>query len=392
LKIFAYNDFILKRNKGKIYADDSHILFIKATCETHFDQFQLGSRCIETPETGHYFFTERDNQVLVFPFYSSVSQFFKKPSLFSRSKGLLKSAVAHFDVFWVTWPHPISFLILLMIGKKKPVVLFMRQNLEALIQVRYSGIQKWAGLSFTKFLYWYAEKFHANALLVTIGDEMYERFKGKFIHSSYISDSIVSERVRMPARPMDFVKIKLLFVGRLEPEKGLPDLFRAIQLLNKTNDTELTIVGEGDQKDHLVELRAQLNLKSKIKFAGYKPFGEDLFELYRSHHFLMISSYSEGLPKIINEARAFALPIITTKVGGIAKALQHEKTCLFVSPGKPEELSQAVLRLFGDPALYQSISANLSKEFSNNSLEYWSKTFADLLYHYSTKEYMESGK
>jgi glycosyltransferase involved in cell wall biosynthesis len=392
LKIFAYNDFILKENKGKIYADDSHILFIKATCETHFDQFQLGSRCVESMETGHYFFTDKDNQVLVFPFYSSVSQFFTKPSLFSRSKDLLKSAVAHFDIFWVTWPHPISFLILLMIGKKKPVVLFMRQNLEALIQVRYSGIQKWAGLSFTKFLYWYAEKFHTNALLVTVGDEMYERFKGKFIHSSYISDSIVSERVRISSRKMNFEKIKLLFVGRLEPEKGLPDLFRAVQLLNKTNDTELTVVGEGDQKDQLVKLREKLNLKSKIKFAGYKPFGEELFDLYKNHHFLMISSYSEGLPKIINEARAFALPIISTKVGGISKALHHEKTCLFVSPGKPDELSRAVIRLFGDSALYQSISTNLSEEFSDNSLEYWSKNFADLLRYYSTKEYAESGK
>ncbi|MEB2779609.1 glycosyltransferase family 4 protein [Algoriphagus sp. C2-6-M1] len=392
MKIFAYNDFILKKNKGKIYADDSHILFIKATCKTYFDESQLGSRCIETEESGHYFFTEKREEVLVFPFYSSVSEFLKKPSLFSRSKELLQSAVTHFDVFWVTWPHPISFLILLLIGRKKPVVLFMRQNLEALIQVRYSGIQKWAGLSFTKFLYWYAEKFHANALLITVGDEMYERFNGKFIHSSYISDSIVSEQVRMSSREMDFEKIKLLFVGRLEPEKGLPDLFRAVQLLNKTNNTELTIVGEGDQKDQLINLREELNLHSKIKFTGYKPFGEELFELYRNHHFLMISSYSEGLPKIINEARAFALPVISTKVGGIAKALQHEKTCLFVSPGKPEELSRAVVRLIGDPTLYHSISANLSDEFSGNSLEYWSKIFADLVHDYCNLEYAESRK
>ncbi|WP_425639510.1 glycosyltransferase family 4 protein [Algoriphagus yeomjeoni] len=387
MKIFAYNDFILKKNKGKIYADDSHILFIKATCETYFEQFQLGSRCIEAPEKGHYFFTDQENQILVFPFYSSVSQFFKKPGLLSRSKELLKSAVSYYDVFWLTWPHPISFLVLLLVGRKKPVVLFVRQNLEALIHVRYSGINRFVGKKFTQFLYAYAKRYHKNALIVSVGDEMYNHFKPLFPNNFYVSDSIVSEKLQLPARKEFNNDVKLLFVGRLEPEKGLFDLVKAIQLINQSVQVSLTIVGEGGIEEELRAFVDQLELAHCVRFAGYQAFGESLFELYRSHDIMMISSYSEGLPKIINEARAFAMPIVSTKVGGIAKELQEGETCLFVPPGKPELLAAAVVFLLHNPKVYQTISQNLHDQFMSNSLEYWSGRFATLVKDYASKNF-----
>ncbi|WP_339753885.1 glycosyltransferase family 4 protein [Algoriphagus aquimarinus] len=387
MKIFAYNDFILKKNKDKIYADDSHILFIKATCETYFDEFQLGSRCIETDEPGHYFFTDKKEEVLVFPFYSSVSQFFKKPSLLSRSKALLKSAVGHYDVFWLTWPHPISFLVLMLVGRKKPVVLFVRQNLEALIHVRYSGINRFVGKKFTQFLYTYARLFHKNALIVSVGDEMYNYFKPVYKNNFYVSDSIVSEKLQLPARKEFNKDVKLLFVGRLEPEKGLFDLVNAVKLVNESIPVSLTIVGEGGVGEELRAFVEELNVSHCVKFAGYQAFGESLFELYRSHDIMVISSYSEGLPKIINEARAFAMPIVSTKVGGIAKELQEGETCLFVPPGKPELLAAAVVFLLHNPKVYQRISQNLHDQFSSNSLEYWSGRFAALVKDYASKNF-----
>lgn len=56
MKIFAYNDFILKKKNTSIYADDSHILFIKATCQDHFESFKLGSRLSPESSEGFYFF------------------------------------------------------------------------------------------------------------------------------------------------------------------------------------------------------------------------------------------------------------------------------------------------------------------------------------------------
>lgn len=380
MKIFAYNDFILKRNEKTVYSDDSHILFIKATCQNHFEDFKLGSRVSLESSKGHYFFSDQSKHLLELPFYRSVSDFLKRPSLFWKSYKLLKIQLQDFDLLWLTWPHPISFLILWMFGSKKTVVLFVRQNLEALIRVRYCGIQKTMGVLFTRMVYRYAAFFHPNAILVTVGEEMYRKLSPDFVFSTYISDSIVPEEYAGKARiGRHFDEIKLLFVGRLEPEKGLDVLIKAVKLISEQKNVKLSIIGEGVSRDDATDLVNRLGLNDQISFKGYVAFGEDLFDAYKAHDLLMISSYSEGLPKIINEARAFALPVVSTQVGGIANELRNEETCLFVRPGDPEQLAEAALRLTTDKDLYTLISKNLSEEFLKNSLQYWSKTFADFV-------------
>lgn len=380
MKIFAYNDFILLKEDQRIYADDSHILFIKSTCESHFEDYCLGSRISPQAGKGYYFFTDQKNHVLELPFYSSVSDFLKNPSLLFKAYFQLKNQVDKFDIFWITWPHPISFLILLLVGSKKPVVLFVRQNLEALIKVRYSGIKMSLGVTFTRFVYWYASSFRSNAKLVTVGKEMFEKLSPDFANSKYISDSIVSEQYALKNRVYNVGDtLKLLFIGRLEPEKGLLDLINSVNLINKEIPVTLSIVGEGISKTEAESLVEKLGLENRITFLGYVPFGENLFKIYNSHDILMISSYSEGLPKIINEARAFSIPVISTKVGGIADELNHEETCLFVSPGKPQQLADAAIRLYSDKTLYNLICKNLGEEFQRNSLQYWSREFAEFV-------------
>jgi glycosyltransferase involved in cell wall biosynthesis len=387
MKIFAYNDFILKEYEGGVYADDSHIIFIKHTAEKYFDDYKLGSRCEPSDSPGYYFFTSEQAKLLRFPFYGSVSEFFTKPGLLSAARKILRPITSSYDVFWLTWPHPISFLVLTLVGKKKPVVLFVRQNLEALIEVRYSGINRFVGKKFTQFLYAYARRFHKNAMIVSVGDEMYNYFKPAFRNNAYISDSIVSEKLQLPPRKEFSKAVKLLFVGRLEPEKGLFDLVKAVKLINESIEVSLTIVGEGGVGEELRAFVSKLNLSHCVKFAGYQPFGERLFELYRSHDVMVISSYSEGLPKIINEARAFAMPIVSTKVGGIAKELKEDETCLFVPPGNPKMLAAAVVFLLHNPKVYQRLSQNLHDQFSSNSLEYWSGRFAELVKDYASKNF-----
>lgn len=380
MKIFAYNDFILKRKEDNIYSDDSHILFIKATCQNHFDDFKLGSRVALEPAKGFYFFSDQPDHLLELPYYSSVADFLKRPSLFLKSYKLFKNELQKFDLFWLTWPHPISFLIVWMFGSKKPMVLFVRQNLEELIKVRYQGVQRTLGIMFTRLVYRYASFFHPNAILVTVGEEMYRKLSPDFVNSTFVSDSIVPEEfASKPREGKLFDHVKLLFVGRLEPEKGLEVLIQAVKLISVQKSVSLSIIGDGISKVEASNLVTKLGLRNQITFVGYVPFGEDLFEAYKSHDLLMISSYSEGLPKILNEARAFALPVVSTQVGGIANELSHEETCLFVNPGDPKQLAEAAIRLTSDPELYSRISRNLSKEFEKNSLQYWSKTFADFV-------------
>lgn len=381
MRIFAYNDFILKKFRRVIYGDDSHVLFIKHTVRSFFTESILGSRVRESEESGFYEYTSNEEDVLALPDYESVSEFLKKPSLFTEANEKLSERINDFDVFWLTWPHPISFLILWKVGKKKERVLFIRQNLEELIKVRYQGLGKFAGLLFTRFMYAYARVFHRDAIIVTVGEEMYHRMKKTFPKVFFISDCIVPQQFSIPAREALRLKKKLIFVGRLEPEKGLFVLLKAFQkLIDQDSDFQLTIVGDGVCMEDLKLEIANNQLEKYVHLEGYVPFGEKLFELYKSHDIMVVSSFSEGLPKIINEARAFSLPIVSTEVGGIANELKDQKTCLFVPPNNSDELASSIFKLANSPSLYQEISLNLHKEFETNSLEYWSKNFSEIIY------------
>ncbi|MDX5337602.1 MAG: glycosyltransferase family 4 protein [Cyclobacteriaceae bacterium] len=379
MKIFAYNDFILKKYESNIYGDDSHVLFIDHTGTQYFEKYLLGSRVKNSPQKGYYLVKDGSEKILPLPNYSSVSDFLKRPGLFGEARKILKPKIYHFDVFWLTWPHPISFLILLLIGKDKPKVLFIRQNLEALIQVRYSGIQRKIGLLFTRLMYAYAKRFHPQALIVTVGEEMYKIMQGQFQKVHFISDCIVPSEVAQAPRKFPEEKLKLIFVGRLEAEKGIPVLLHAIKILREKFPLQLTLVGEGACQNEIDQIIAAESLAEEVVLVGYVPFGEQLFELYKSHHLMVISSYSEGLPKIINEARAFALPIVSTEVGGIAKELKNENTVIFSPPGDSLLLAQGIEKIWTDKLLYEKISRNLSEEFKTNSLEYWSGKFASLV-------------
>lgn len=381
MRIFAYNDFILKKFKGVIYGDDSHVLFIKHTVQSFFSKSILGSRVREFDEPGFYEYTSNEEEVLALPDYNSVSEFLRRPSLFKEANEKLSKRIDDFDVFWLTWPHPVSFLILWKVGKKKKRVLFVRQNLEELIKVRYKGIGKYAGLLFTRFMYTFARVFHRDAIVVTVGDEMFHRMRKTFPKVFFISDCIVPKQFSIAPRVYSQFAKKLIFVGRLEPEKGLFILLEAFQkMIEKDPEFQLTIVGDGVCMDDLKLEIANKNLEKYVHLEGYVPFGGKLFELYKSHDIMVISSFSEGLPKIINEARAFSLPIVSTKVGGIANELKDQKTCLFVPPNNPDELASSIFKLASMPSLYEEISINLNKEFQVNSLEYWSENFSEIIY------------
>lgn len=387
MKIFAYNDFILKKFRNKVYGDDSHVLFISYTGKTFFEDYLLGSRLRNSSESGYYEIQNGEKHILALPNYNSVSDFLRSPGIFLQARKILKKRLKEFDVFWLTWPHPISFLILSMIGVRKPVVLFVRQNLEELIKVRYSGINKLAGLYFTRILYRYAKRFHSNALVVSVGEEMFNKMKTDFERSYFISDCIVPQEVSIQPRSAPNDTFKLIFVGRLEPEKGLLVLLEAIIVLRKAGlDLNLTIVGEGQSRRDLEERIEKDLMGDFVKLKGYVPFGQDLFELYTRHDLMVISSFSEGLPKIINEARAFALPIVSTRVGGIAKELKDNETVVFVEPGQSESLANGIKTLLQSPDLYVRLSNNLSEEFKTNSLEYWSGKFAEIVKNYVTNE------
>ena len=144
---------------------------------------------------------------------------------------------------------------------------------------------------------------------------------------------------------------RLLFVGRIAPQKALPRLLHAIALMHEPVDA--AIVGDGEDSASVQNLASELAL-TNVRFVGTQ-LGEDLVRWYQwADVFVLPSEKEGGMSLVVMEAMASGLPVVATDVQGTGEALAG--TGLLTSPD-PESLAAALDRVADDPALRAELAA-----------------------------------
>jgi glycosyltransferase involved in cell wall biosynthesis len=158
--------------------------------------------------------------------------------------------------------------------------------------------------------------------------------------------------------------VKLLFVGRLSPEKGCEVLIKAMKLL-APDDFKLTIVGDGVERQALEKLTQELSLQELVSFVGFQ---NTVSTYMAASTALVMPSYREGLPLTLIEATATGLPVVASNVGGIPDLVQDGKNGYLVSPGSAELLSKALNELRSNYKILKAeserIKVNVVKRYS----------------------------
>lgn len=138
----------------------------------------------------------------------------------------------------------------------------------------------------------------------------------------------------------------LLFVGRLEPVKGLDDLLAAFgEVQGRLGDARLVIVGEGTLRD---EVEGASRANPAIIAAG-RLAGEDLWATYCASDVLVLPSLFEPWGLVVNEAMAFGLPVVVSEEVGCGDDLVRDgQEGIVVRAGDRLQLAAALLALAGD--------------------------------------------
>ena len=133
----------------------------------------------------------------------------------------------------------------------------------------------------------------------------------------------------------------ILFLGRLNNDKGLFDLVNALTLIKHDYPSlRLEICGDGDASK-LIDLISKLNLKENINFNGWIS-GDLKVKLLQKATIYVLPSYFEGLPMGVLEAMSYGLPVIASDVGGIPDIVKSGNNGLLIKPGDIQGLSQAI--------------------------------------------------
>ena len=122
----------------------------------------------------------------------------------------------------------------------------------------------------------------------------------------------------------------LLYLGDLEPWKGVGSLIKWIRKMNETHSQEVAIrfVGQGSYMQNLLNLEENLRKSDNglsLEILGPKKH-EEIPHILQNSSALILPSYWEGMPTVLLEAMACGVPTISTRVGDVPRLIEHGKT------------------------------------------------------------------
>ena len=145
--------------------------------------------------------------------------------------------------------------------------------------------------------------------------------------------------------------LRLLSVGRLAQVKGHGVLLEALaEMRARGSSATAAIVGDGPKRADIEQLARRLGLAGAVTFTG--PVGQDEIDRhYEEADVLVVASFAEGIPVVLMEAMAHRLPVVATRVMGVAELVRDGENGLLVRPGRADQLAAALERLAADPEL-----------------------------------------
>lgn len=170
------------------------------------------------------------------------------------------------------------------------------------------------------------------------------------IHSS-VDTAMIRPAEAEPSR----TPFRILYVGALEPKKGVEFLLDALALVGgDLGDWQCDLIGGGPSAAALQAQAVRLGLGERVRFAGVQPF-ETVAAAYETASVCVAPSIigpdgrQEGIPNVMIEALAYARPAITTRISGIPELIEDGVTGLLVPPGDAAALGSALRRVYDDP-------------------------------------------
>ena len=283
-------------------------------------ELKLFARRTKVKKKNKIFFFEiiLSNNIFVFLFNIIFSLRYKKNSTY------LIISITPYTFF--------SYLILFLFTKN--IFLYLRSD----------GFKEYSSIFGDKWIFLYSFMFYIFTRKVKIISCTSALSKGKpfhFIQPSEIdNDWILNRNFQINST------IKILYIGRLKIEKGI---FNLIDLLNNIDDSNINLSIVGGKLD------LTKNLNKRINFLDYVSEKKELINLYDTHDILILPSYTEAHPKVLDEALSRLKPVIIFED---IKHIINGRLGVFSSERDPRKLKETIYSVINH---YQEIRKDIKK-------------------------------
>jgi glycosyltransferase involved in cell wall biosynthesis len=246
-----------------------------------------------------------------------------------------------------------------LIGKlyRKKIFVSLQSDMTLMLEndesTKLTGIMKVGLFLWLRIYLWFERRIISSTLSFPQGCRLVEKYcKSDNLAIPWISTALHDSDIVLELREKmikDEQVIKLLNVGRLTTPKQQVDLIEMLHILNQDGENQfhLTIIGKKEPRIYgmLLFLIEKYDLKQYVDIIPPVAHGRELWEVFRNSHIFVFSSIWEGTPKVLLEAMARSIPIVSTNVGGIPSVITDQKNGLLCTPKNPRELAKSVQKL-----------------------------------------------
>ncbi len=252
--------------------------------------------------------------------------------MLSRGALALRSAAAEFspDVIHAHWWFPAGLLALGSLSSR-PLVTTMHGS-----DVRLARRSAWAPLLFRRVM---AKSAAVTAVSSYLAGEAQAMCPGLRVG---VEPMPVDASLFSPG-DLERSHDRLLFVGRLNKQKGIALLLQA--LATSKSGASLDVVGEGDDLAILQATARSIGIAERVRWLGAKP-QEQLVPLYRTAAAVVIPSEDEGLGLVAVEAQLCEAPVVAFRSGGLVDVIADGETGVLTPPRDVAALAAAIDGLF----------------------------------------------
>ena len=328
----------------------------------YFDEIVLSVPVFATPPASGSRLRSANVRLAPLPYFPGPRQFYPVlPAVHQR----LREFVRQCDVIHLRVPTPAAiFAFRLARAANKPVFLLVVGDYKALLpHLGYRGVKKLLFGAYVAFEEWALRHMTTRALTFANGAalrEKHEQHGATVIETKTTTLSladIASREDTCGSGP-----VKCLTVSRIDPRKGLRVLPAAIaSLAAQGRDVTIDIVGPtigqlGDtERDAIAAEARRLGVEDRVRLRGAIPL-DQLMPLYQEYDvFVLPTQPGEGIPRVLLEAMAAGLPIVTTGVSGIRSLVRHGENGVLIAESSAEAIATALAQIISDAALRRRI-------------------------------------
>lgn len=330
----------------------------------------------------------QNNSVIELPGWNSVISYLKCYFRSGKTRKLLKqkivSVVGTHDVIWIRQPSLLGLKLAKEgIKQNKKVIFHIAGDINnAWKNEKYKGLSRAFAFFLSKYMHARIKKLAGNPRVINLctGSALFDVFSKLNLNTAFFIDSNI-RKAELQSHQYDPSKKRFIYIGRLTEDKGIIELMNIFESIDlQGGKASLTIIGFGNEESTIKNIISDSKHESAYKFVGYVPNSEISGYLQQNDILILPSQLSEGFPRVIIEAWAFGLLVVSTNVGGIEGLGVHNENIVFSPLGDSQKLKKNIIDIIEDNIDIAKMQQIIVSERDKITYEYYRKIVEDYIH------------